>query len=404
VSSETPSPALVDKVAEWLMDQSLTEGDLESIVMGCCERLQAAGLPLVRAFFAFSVLHPLHAAIGITWMRGTGATTRGYPHVPGGRSEQYQQSPFAYMDQRGLDLMHIALIGADRDYGFPILAELKEQGLTDYLAFRITFDERRDVGMYGSWATDRAAGFSESQLEALLRIQRRLAVASKMAVKSELMRNLAETYLGKDAGRRVLNGQIQRGDGQSIEAAIWYADLRSSTTMADTLPRQDYIETLNAFFDATGGAVQDTGGQILSFIGDSLLAIFPTDLTTVPAEKACARALDAAFEAERRIASLNEQRRARGHADLRYGIALHFGEVMYGNVGTKERLTFSAFGSAVNEVVRLEQLTKDCGQLILASEVISKAIATDWRRIGEYTLRGVGQRMQVVAPIAAIEL
>jgi adenylate cyclase len=403
MSSKTPSPTLVDKVADWLMDQSLAERDLESIVMGCCERLQAAGLPLVRAFFAFSVLHPLHAAIGITWMRGTGTTTRGYPHIPGGRSEAYRQSPFAYMDQRGLDLMHISLLGAADDYGFPILAELKEHGLTDYLAFRITFDQRRDIGMYGSWATDRAAGFSESQLEALLRIQRRLAVASKMAVKSELMRNLAETYLGKDAGRRVLDGQIQLGDGQSIEAAIWYADLRSSTTMADILPRQDYIETLNTFFDVTGGAVQDIGGQILSFIGDSLLAIFPTDPATLPAEKACAKALDAALEAQRRFAKLNEQRRARGHADLGYGIALHFGEVMYGNLGIKERLTFSAFGSAVNQVVRLEQLTKDCGEPILASEVISKAIATDWRRVGEYTLRGVGQPMKVVAPIAATE-
>jgi adenylate cyclase len=387
------------------MDQALTERDLEAVVMGCCERLQAAGLPLVRAFFAFSVLHPLHAAIGITWMRGTGTTMRGYPHVPGGRSEAYLHSPFAYMDQRGLDLMHISLIGVENDYAFPILAELKEQGLTDYLVFRITFDERRDVGMYGSWATDRDTGFSEPQLDALLRIQRRLAVASKMAVKSELMRNLAETYLGKDAGLRVLNGQIQRGDGQSIEAAIWYADLRSSTSMADTLPRQDYIETLNAFFDATGGAVQNVGGQILSIIGDSLLAIFPTDAAAFPAETACAKALEAALEAQRRLAKLNEQRRALGRADLGYGIALHFGEVMYGNVGMKERLTFSAFGSAVNQVVRLQQLTKDCGEPILASEFfISKAIASDWRGVGEYALRGVGQPMRVVAPIAATGL
>jgi adenylate cyclase len=399
MSFDAPSPARVDKVADWLMDQSLTERDLESIVMGCCERLQAAGLPLVRAFFAFSVLHPLHAAIGITWVRGTGTTTRGYPHVPGGRSEAYRQSPFAYMDQRGLDIMRIGLEGPT-DHPFPALAELKEQALTDYLAFRIAFDERRDVGMYGSWATDRATGFSESQIEALLRIQRRLAVASKMAVKSELMRNLAETYLGKDAGGRVLSGQIRRGDGQSIEAAIWYADLRSSTSMADTLPRQDYIATLNAFFDVTGGAVQDMGGQILSFIGDSLLAIFSTD-PSVPPATACAKALDAAFETQRRFAKLNGQRRARGHADLGYGIALHFGEVMYGNVGIEERLTFSVFGSAVNEVVRLEQLTKDCGEPILASEAVSRAIAADWRRVGKYTLRGVGQPMKVVAPVVA---
>ncbi|MGH6816089.1 MAG: adenylate/guanylate cyclase domain-containing protein [Hyphomicrobiaceae bacterium] len=380
------------------MQQSLAESGLEAIVLGCCERLLAANLPLVRGYFAFSVLHPLHSAIGITWLRGTGTTARGYAHVPGGITEAYRNSPFAYMERRGLDVMRIGLTREAGAYGFSILGDLKEQGLTDYLAFRIMFDERRETGMIGSWATDRAAGFSEAHIETFIRIQRRLAVASKMAVKSELMKNLAETYLGKDAGRRVLDGQIRRGDGQSIEAAIWYADLRSSTTMADTLPRQDYIDTLNAFFDATGGAVQDRGGEVLSFIGDSLLAIFPTSSLGTTADTACAKALEAACEARRRLDALNRERRSRDRASLGCGIGLHFGEVMYGNVGIKERLTFSVFGSAVNEVVRLEQLTKQCGEPILASHAFSVASVAQWRRVGEYTLRGVGQPMQVLAP------
>jgi adenylate cyclase len=394
-----PRP-LIDKIADWLMQQTLDESDLESVVVGCCERLRAAGLPLVRGYFAFNTLHPLHRAIGITWNRGKGTKVDDYPHHPGGLTEQYRRSPHFYMAQRRLDFMRISLDCDQRQYDFPILDELRQEAITDYVAFLVDFDSTQKRGMSGSWATDRGAGFSESDVDVLLRIQRWLAVAAKMALKTQLTRNLVETYLGRGAGEHVLSGLIKRGDGQSIKAAIWFADIRSSTALADTLPSQHYIDTLNGFFDATGGAVGDAGGEVLSFIGDGLLAIFPTDSTQESVGEACKRALAAALDAEQRLAVFNGDRRATGKPVLGYGIALHLGEVMYGNVGVAQRLSFSAFGSAVNEVSRLDQLTKTLREPVLASDDFVSMLHIKWRPLGSHILRGVDRPMTVFAPPA----
>jgi adenylate cyclase len=398
VPALTPQKTPVDQIADWLMEQALAERDLDEVVLGCCGHLSKAGVPLVRGFFAFSVLHPLHRAVGITWTRGTGVKVDDYPHAPGGVSDAYRESPFGFMEEHKRDVLRCRLVGDAAIDDFPIFDSLREQGMTDYLAFRIPFDERHDIGMAGSWATDREGGFTDEDVGALVRIQRRLAVASKMAVKSALMRNLTDTYLGRVSGRHVLSGQIRRGDGQSVKAAIWYADLRDSTGMADHVPRQDYIGTLNAFFDAAGGSVHDAGGQILNFIGDSVLAIFPTEEGIETPEKACTKALAAATDAQDRLARLNAERQSGGLAPLGYGIGLHVGEVMYGNVGTQTRLTFSAFGAAVNEVVRIEQLTKSSGERVLASLLFAAATQAEWRPVGEFTLRGIDAPMQVLAP------
>ena len=300
--------------------------------------------------------------------------------------------------------MRIWMDSAHRQYSFPVLPDLRAKGVTDYLAFVVNlgretaFRSGGRSGMLGSWATDDPAGFSEADIDSLLKIQDRLAVACKMAIKSQLMRNIAKTYLGRSAGKRVLSGQIKRGDGQSIKAAIWYADLRNSTAMADTLPRQDYIDTLNAYFDTTGGAVVEAGGEILSFIGDAVLAIFPTDGRPDSVTEACERALAAAAGSRQRMHVLNDKRAAAGKAGLDFGVGLHLGEVMYGNVGVPARLTFSVFGAAVNEVARLDQLTKSLGEPVLVTGEFAAAIEQPWRAAGAHALKGVGRKLKVFAP------
>lgn len=380
------------------MAQALSESDLEKVVMGCCERLRAAGIPLVRCHFAFTVLHPLHSAIGVTWTRGDGTTVTGYPHVPGGTSEIFKRSPHYYMMERNLDYLRARICDESGQYDFPILIDLKKEGVKDYMAFVVGFTDDRRYGMLGSWATDAAGGFSDDTIDALLRIQDRLAVACKMAMKTKLMMNVAFTYLGPDAGSRVLNGQIKRGDGQSIEAAIWYSDLRGSTRMADNLPAQDYIDNLNTYFDAAGGAVRGEGGEILSFIGDGMLAIFPKTPEESSLHGAGRRAISASFQALSRMDEANQERNVANKDSLEFGIALHVGEVMYGNVGVPERLTFSVFGAAVNEVVRLEKLTKELREPILVSEQFVGCVGRGCRPLGKHDLRGVGRRMLVHAP------
>ncbi|MEZ5926775.1 MAG: adenylate/guanylate cyclase domain-containing protein [Hyphomicrobiaceae bacterium] len=392
------APAMLSQLNEWLTAQALEDAEIEPIVYGCCERLQAAGVPLIRGYFGFSVLHPLHSALGITWMRGEGSSIADYPHVPGGVNENFVKSPHYYMIQRQLEIMRIHLDDDQRQYSFPILDDLAKEGVTDYLAFAIRFEVGKGTGMIGSWATDHGSGFSDNDIEVLMQVQRSLAVASKMAIKNQLMRNVTKTYLGKHAGKRVLKGQIKRGDGETINAAIWYADLRNSTVMADTLPRQEYIDTLNTFFDATGGAVTEHGGQILSFIGDAVLAIFPVDARVITSATACERALDAASLARSRMHETNAIRGMAGKSPLDFGIGLHLGEVTYGNVGIPSRLTFSAFGAAVNEVARLDGLTKALGEPVLATKAFADAVEHDWRSLGQHAMKGIARKMKVYAP------
>lgn len=394
------SRTLINQVVDWVMEQALADIELEPLLNGCCERLHAAGVPIVRAFFGFSVLHPLHSATSVTWTRGTGGTHADYPHQAGrDRTSGYYASPFYYMEQRNLDTMRVCLDCADRRYDFQILKELQEQGITDYLAFRIPFSTNGRDGMTGSWSTDHGSGFKEDDISALLRVQSRLALAAKVALRGKLMRNVAWTYLGRHSGSHVLSGQIKRGDGQTIRAAIWHADMRGSTSLADRLPRQEYIDTLNQFFDASGGAVLAAGGEILSFIGDGVLAIFPTIEGERTAGKACSMALQAAMDAERRLADVNATRRSEGKDPLGYGIALHLGNIMYGNVGVAERLSFSAFGSAVNEVTRLDQLTKTLREPVLASETFATRVGHhEWKALGAHRLRGIGRKIKVFAP------
>jgi adenylate cyclase len=393
------STTLVNQVANWLMAQALQDTDLEAVVMGCCERLHAAGVPIYRGHFAFTVLHPLYRAMGFTWTRGKGVSVSGYPHVPGAVSDKFAKSPHGYMMERKLDYLRVRLEG-DRGLQFPIFDDLRAEGATDYLAFLAKFTPGTNDGMVGSWSCDRPGGFNDDEIDSLLRIQDRLAVACKMAVRAALTHNVLLTYLGANAGNRVLSGQIHRGDGESIEAAIWYSDLRGSTKMADSLPRQEYIDALNAYFDAAGGAVVDAGGEILSFIGDALLAIFPSTTSPKAAAKSSRRAVDATSDSLLRLAEINRERADARRSPLNFGVALHRGEVMFGNVGVPERLTFSVFGSAVNEVVRIEKLTSQLDEPVLVSDEFANTLDLSWRALGGHALAGVERDVQLFAPPA----
>jgi adenylate cyclase len=281
---------------------------------------------------------------------------------------------------------------------FPVFDELREKGLTDYLAFTSSFATEKGQGMAGSWATDQRGGFTDGEVEALLRIQDPLAVACKMAARGGLAKSVLSTYLGAEAGERVLSGQIKRGDGETSRAAIVWGDLRNSTQMAEQLGRQSYIDNLNSFFDATAGAVADAGGEILSFIGDGFLSVFPCERNQRESAKACQLAFSAALDATHRMAETNRQRESNNAAPLGYGLSLHIGNVMFGNVGLAERLAFSVFGSTVNEAARLETLTKKFATPIVASEEFTTYCGGEWQALGSESLRGINAAMAVFRP------
>ena len=396
------STILLDKVADWLTHSSLAGDNLETIVRGFCERIAAAGLPIARVNLSFSMLHPLYDALGFTWKRGTGMTVEGYRHEAGNKPERFLLSPYFYLLSNNLEHLR-RRVDKEGPLEFPVLDELREEGMTDYLAFLQPFGGQSTQGMMGSWSTDSVGGFSDMMIAALLRLQNHLAVAAKMAVLGKLADNMLTTYLGGNAGKRVLNGQIRRGDGETIRAALVMGDMRESTMLAEKEGRQAYIDTLNHFFDAIAAPFNRSGGEIMSFMGDGFLAVYPCGRHKDPSKIACDAALSAVFKAQMRVAELNKERRSNGLNDIRFGIGLHVGNVMFGNVGLKDRLTFSAFGSAVNEVQRLQGLTKKYSQEVIASQAFASYCGGDWTTLGEEKLRGVGQKVTVLLPKSPLE-
>jgi adenylate cyclase len=391
------STILMDKVGDWLTKSALAGDDLKLMVRGFCERLAAAGLPLVRVHLSFSMLHPLYDALSFTWERGSGMEVEGFRKKGSLPSERFLKSPYYYLLSNNLDYLR-RRIDHTQPSEFPIFDDLKLLGVTDYMAFVQSFGENSSQGMIGSWSTDNPTGFSEDMIAALLRLQSSLAVATKMAVLNKLADNMLTTYLGGDAGKRVLNGQIKRGEGDTIRAALVMADMRGSTKLAESSGREVYIDTLNQFFDAIAAPFNRAGGQILSFLGDGFLAVYPCERHRGPSEVACQAALNAAFKATARMTELNKHRRQRRLNEISYGIGLHVGNVMFGNVGLTDRLTFSAFGSAVNEVQRLQGLTKKYPQSLIASKDFAAYCGGGWMTLGKEKLAGVRQKLTILSP------
>ena len=393
------STTLIDRVSAWLKTSALKGADLESLVRGFCERLAAAGVPLVRVHLSYSMLHPLYDALGFTWQRGEGVTVEGFSKssMEGPDSDRILRSPYYHLLSHNLDHLRRRIDPAVPSE-FPVFNDLKAIGATDYLAFVQSFGDGSGQGMLGSWTTDHAGGFTDDVIEALLKIQNSLAVAAKMAVLGKLADNMLSTYLGGNAGKRVLSGQIRRGDGETIRAALVMADMRQSTLLAEREGRQVYIDTLNEFFDAIAAPFNRNGGEILSFVGDGFLAVYPCGRHREPSQTATRAAMAAVRAASARMRDLNNERRERSLPDVRYGIGLHIGNVMFGNVGLRDRLTFSAFGGAVNEVERLQGLTKKFNKPVIASQAFAGYCGGDWVTLGQERLRGMRQKVTILLP------
>lgn len=395
------SSIFMDKVADWLTRTALSGASLEQIVRGFCERIAAAGLPVIRVHLSFAMLHPLYDALGFTWRQQSGLEIEGYRH-DNGNNDVFLKSPYFQLLSNGLDYLR-RKIPADGPVEFPVFEDLRRENVTDYIAFMQPFGDDSVQGMMGSWSTDAPGGFTEEMVGALMRLQNHLAVAAKMAVLDKLASNMLTTYLGMDAGQRVLKGQVRRGDGETIRAALVMGDMRESTSLADKESRQDYIDTLNAFFDALAAPFNRNGGQILSFLGDGFLAVYPCDRHREPSREAAQAAMSAVRQAQIRMEDLNAERRKTGLHPISFGLGLHIGNVMFGNVGLRDRLTFSAFGSAVNEVVRLQELTKKHECDVIASEAFADYCEGEWINLGDRKLRGVRQKVTIMKPAPATE-
>jgi adenylate cyclase len=366
-------------------------------------------VPLWRAFAGMRTLHPQWGGYTYTWRRDLNAIEPAQFE----RGELYEQdvmtSPFAYLERHG-DLVagtdnrrHLRrrLAGPDAQRDFPVLRRLADAGATDYLAEIVRFgedgDPSRGIGVGYSFATDRPEGFAGDEVTLIEAVLPAASLAMMTHASHTIASGLLAAYLGADAGRRVHAGAVERGSVESINAVLWYADIRGFTAIADTWPGPVLVELLDDVFEALAAPLRPRGGQILKFLGDGILATFPFD--DAGREETCRRALDAAAEAMAALDCLNQARHAAGKPTAAVDLALHLGEVLYGNFGAVDRLDFTVIGPAVNEVSRIEVLCEPLGRTVLVSAELAAAVGDDLRLepLGRHALRGVREPGEIYA-------
>lgn len=401
--------ALLGELSAWLTEAGLAGMPETDIVSGFCERCVAGGIPLARAQVLIDTLHPVHEGHLFRWDDGSTVS----PLVQYGRTnpdalaaseadpqdiaavERWQQSPFYRLLQTGESLLRRRLNATTKDE-FSIFPDLLAAGMSDYVAIISRFAAEYVIGemdgVYLSWTTRSPEGFSDEHIAALQRAAPYLSLAIKSVSLARMTGTLMETYLGRDAGRRVLSGRIVRGIAERIDAAIWFSDLHGFTRITDTAPEQ-VIPLLNDYSDAIVSAIHEHGGDVLKLIGDGTLAIFTADSRAA----ACGAAIAAAVAARERVAELNRQRAAGGKPTTDMYLGLHVGEVFYGNVGSRERLDFTVIGPAVNEASRIATMCRSVDQPVLMSSAFAEVgdIKRRLVSVGRYALRGVAHPQEL---------
>lgn len=357
-------------VLQQLVSSALADETYESVFEDLCSGLLQAGLPLLRTYLTMQTLHPLVASVSLTWIRHRGLEVRSYEHLAT-ENNTWLQSPVHRMLSNGQIEWHQTLARGADGSDFPVFEEIRELGGTDYFTHATKFGDpdtalERQDGIVMSWSTDAVDGFTKEHIEALKTIQPYVGLVAKLSKQQYTSNNIVSAYLGEEVGRRVLQGQIRLGDVEALSSVIWLSDLRGSTGMAESMPAASFQNALNSYFDCTAGAVLNHGGQIIHFIGDAVLAVFPVGSDHTPSS-AAQQALDAAEEARERLNALNKIRLIESDPALDFGIGLHFGSVLHGNIGVPTRIEFTVIGRIVNEVSRLESLTKEASEPLLVS-------------------------------------
>lgn len=407
--------AAAANIAERIVEAALASEPLGKTFESLVLALRHEGIAIDRAFLAHPTLHPLYQGAAYHWTVQDGLLRTNFSVAAYG--EEWLNSPLRYAIARGVKSMRRRLAGPGAMLDFPVLRELHDQGMTDYVLLAAAFDGFRSSsrgddadrafdrsGMICTFATRRPGGFAEEEVLTLEWLRRLIGVVVRVADQRRVAEALAACYIGREAGPRVLQGAIQRGDFASTEAVVWLSDLRGSTEMSSSVPRAEFIGALNDFFDCTVGAVEVEGGEAMNFSGDSALAIFPiSSMGMVGAREA---ALRASAQARKAIDALNAEREAAGRWRLTWGLALHAGMLDYGNIGSTTRHSWSVIGPVVNETARLEGLTKALNEPLLASRAFVSGLgagAVQWQGIGAFDLEGVPSRFEVFAPPASAE-
>lgn len=368
-------------LAGWLLAEAWKIGSEQELMDHFCQRLRQDGVPVSRMTIIIPALHPQVFAAVLVWREDSGAKTIHEPHDIL-HTPRFQDSPFALI-LRGAGGVRRRIERPDAKLDFPVVRDLKAENATDYVAMPFRFsDGQLNVMSMTSFAP---GGFSTDHLGRVFEVLPALARYFEVFAQRRTAVTLLKTYLGRRTGERVLAGQVKHGDGERIHSVIWFSDLRGSTQLSKSMAQDAYLTLLNRYFYCLAGAVIERGGEVLRFIGDAALAIFP--IAGGDARGACGQAIEAAKLACQRVEDAN-----RAHPEetpIRFGIGLHLGDVAYGNIGVRERLEFTVIGASANEAARVESMCKTLGRTVVVSSAFAAAYGGRLDSLGRHALKDV---------------
>lgn len=381
------------ELSTWLVEEIEAKRPIPELFESFCALLTHRGLPVWRASLGLEALHPEESGSLVVWRDGVLDRKPSIARAGVLTNPSYLNSPTYLVDQseKPFRWRVPAASGA-----LPLIDELAAEGMTDYVMLPLpTLDSTRSA--VASFATRVPGGFDEAALAELSAASRLITPLAERMILRQIADNLLQAYLGKGSGYRVYRGQIERGDVETITAAILISDLRGFTALSESLPRRQVVALLNRWFDVIGAAIEAQDGEILKFLGDGLLAVFPVGAGAAP-NIVCDRALQAALDAASGCERLNAELAGEGRPPLRFGLALHLGEVEFGNVGTRQRLDFTVIGPAVNHASRIEGATKTLGEPLVASAAFAAATRLPMKALGMLGLRGIEEPVALFAP------
>ncbi len=378
----------------WFVDEAWRLTSPRKLTLEACRRLVRAGVPLHQFNVFIFTLHPDYFGVTHRWSRETDAIESFQGAHSLVTSDTVTKSPIATVFE-GVAGLRRRLDRPGFVPDFEVLEDYIAAGATDYVLMRLEFTDGSPHCI--TMTTDRPGGFNTAELCLVGETVPHMSRLAEIQAVRYLATTLLDTYVGHDAGRRVMTGTIRRGSGETIHAVIWLCDLRDFAKLGDSLPRDELIGLLNDYFDCVGPPVRARGGEILKFMGDAMLAIFRVEGPEAAAE-ACETALAAAAESETRLAELNARRKEDGRPAIDFGVALHIGDVMYGNIGTGDRLDFTVIGPAVNLAARLESLCPELGRPVVVSADFAAAARQPLTALGAHALKGIAGRHQVFCP------
>jgi adenylate cyclase len=389
-------------IADWVVGRGLAGADEIALLHGFCEHCVNAGIAVTRGIAIIDTLHPVYEGRVFFWSGDKPVERTMSLYQPtnagGADAENWQSSPFYHLLNSGEDEMRRRLDGGET-LDFTVMEEMRQEGQTDWLGMVQRFDKEGSIGemdcMISRWTTDRPGGFTDGDLAALRRLVPVLALAIKSVSLVRVVKSLAEAYLGRDAGQRVIEGRVSRGAAERINAVIWFSDMQGFTKLSESIDSDQLIPFLNDYAEVVITSIHAAGGDVLKLMGDGVLGIFTADGPVA----ACSAALQAEADMRRKLGDLNLRRSAAGQSVSTVYLGLHIGDVFYGNIGSADRLDFTVVGQAVNEASRIASMCRSADRNVLFSTEFRGSLPEAKRSalvsVGRYALRGVGRAQEL---------